>query len=161
MRVRHVIRYYCDFCPRGYFKKPSMERHEKGCTANPNRVCGLCEYAVPKLEQKPIADLIACFGPKEVWDYTSTDEAMKKLRELAQGCPGCILAGIRKSARTRCGGFLVRGEEDKKQLYLDLCREVYGVQIGNDQRLVLRIGARGGVELDLAPVHLQASAGSA
>lgn len=97
MRVRHVIRYYCDFCPRGYFKKPSMERHEKGCTANPNRVCGLCEYAVPKLEQKPIADLIACFGPKEVWDYTSTDEAMKKLRELAQGCPGCILAGIRQS----------------------------------------------------------------
>jgi len=24
------------------------------------------------------------------------------------------------------GGFLVRGEEDKRQLYLDLCREVYG-----------------------------------
>jgi hypothetical protein len=57
----------------------------------------LCEYANPSLKQKPIAELIACFGPKEEWDYCSTEESMKKLRELTEGCPGCILAAIRQS----------------------------------------------------------------
>jgi hypothetical protein len=97
MRVRHVIRYYCDFCPRGYFKKASMARHEKGCTANPSRICGLCEYAEPSLKQHPIAELVACFGPKEEWDYCSTDECMQRLRNMTEGCPGCILAAIRQS----------------------------------------------------------------
>src|ERR1700683_2010310 len=97
MRVRHVIRYYCDFCPRGYFKKPSMERHEKGCTANPKRVCGLCEYAEPPLKQRPMSDLIACLSPKIDWADVDTKEGMKRLRELTEGCPGCILAAIRQS----------------------------------------------------------------
>lgn len=96
MRTRHVIRYYCDFCPRGYFKKPSMERHEKGCTANPNRVCGLCEYAIPALKQKPIAELVAPMK-QTILAELSNDEGMAKLRELAEGCPGCILAAIRQS----------------------------------------------------------------
>ena len=91
MRIRHVIRYYCEFCPRGYFKKPSAERHEKGCTANPNRVCGLCEYAVPPLKQEPMDKLVACLS----WD--KDDYGMDDLRKLSEGCPGCILAAIRQS----------------------------------------------------------------
>ena len=74
VRTRHVIRYYCDFCPRGYFKKASMMRHEKGCTANPNRVCGLCDYAIPSLKQKPMEDLIACLSCED----DDLDSAMKK-----------------------------------------------------------------------------------
>jgi hypothetical protein len=104
MRVRHVIRYYCDFCPRGYFKKASMMRHERGCTANPNRVCGLCEYAVPSLKQKPMIELIACLsgglGPRDSppdWSNCDVDGRMRNLRALTEGCPGCILAAIRQS----------------------------------------------------------------
>jgi hypothetical protein len=98
MRIKHVIRYYCDFCPRGYFKKPSMERHERGCTANPNRVCGLCEYAEPSLKQKPIAELIDCLMEGKSSECTSDiKQGMAKLRQLTEGCPGCILAAIRQS----------------------------------------------------------------
>lgn len=96
MRVLHVIRYYCDFCSRGYFKKQSMERHEKGCTANPDRVCGLCEYAEPPLNQRSIAELVACLSGAISGDLRC-DEAMAKLREISEGCPGCILAAIRQS----------------------------------------------------------------
>ena len=91
MRVRHVIRYYCDFCPKGYFKRPSMIRHERGCTANPNRICGLCKNTEPWLEQKPMAELIACLS----WD--KDEYGMKELRQLCENCPGCILAALRQS----------------------------------------------------------------
>ncbi len=99
MRVRHVIRYYCDFCPRGYFKKPSMERHEKGCTANPDRVCGLCAYAEPPLKQRTTLDLVNCLTGGLQGDYSNIDieGRMSNLRALAEGCPGCILAAIRQS----------------------------------------------------------------
>jgi hypothetical protein len=73
-----------------------MARHEKGCTANPERVCGLCEYAEPHLKQKPIAELVACLTEVMSSDLT-IDEGMAKLRELTEGCPGCILAAIRQS----------------------------------------------------------------
>ena len=91
MRIKHVLRYYCDFCGRGYFKKPSIERHENGCTANPSRICGLCQYAEPALEQKPMVDLVRCLS----WDKDGY--GMKELRQLCEGCPGCILAAIRQS----------------------------------------------------------------
>jgi hypothetical protein len=64
-----------------------MEKHERGCTANPNRICGLCEHAVPPLKQKTTAELIACLS----WD--KDEYGMKELRELTEGCPSCILSG--------------------------------------------------------------------
>jgi hypothetical protein len=99
MRTKHVTRYYCDFCPRGYFAKRSMERHEKGCTANPGRICGLCEYAEPRLTQKPMFDLVECLTGGLQGDYSNIDieGRMRNLRSLAEGCPGCILAAIRQS----------------------------------------------------------------
>jgi hypothetical protein len=70
-----------------------MAKHERGCTMNPDRVCGLCEYAIPSLQQKPIADLVACLACED----DDLEAGMAKLRDLAQGCPGCILAAIRQS----------------------------------------------------------------
>lgn len=42
MRIKHVIRYYCDFCSKGYFRIDGISKHESRCTANPNRNCGMC-----------------------------------------------------------------------------------------------------------------------
>ena len=120
MRVRHVVRYYCDFCPRGYFKKPCMMRHEKGCTANPNRVCGLCEYAEPALRQRPIAELVACLAGAISGELT-TDEAMAKLRELTEGCPGCILAAIRQSGIVK---VLYDSEDGPPDMKFDFKKEL-------------------------------------
>jgi hypothetical protein len=91
MITKRVLRYFCDFCRRGSLRKSTTEKHERGCTANPNRICGLCEYAIPTLKQKPIADLIACLS----WD--KDNYGMADLRNLCEGCPGCILAAIRQS----------------------------------------------------------------
>lgn len=43
MRSKKVTRHYCDFCDRGFFYRPQIERHEKSCVKNPQRVCSICE----------------------------------------------------------------------------------------------------------------------
>jgi hypothetical protein len=73
-----------------------MKRHEKGCTANPDRDCGLCAEA--GLQQQPIADLIAALG--------AGDKAgVEAVRDLAEGCPACTLAAIRQSGLQRASSF--------------------------------------------------------
>lgn len=46
--------------------------------------------------QKPIADLMAAIEVK--------DKSLRKLRELADGCPVCILAALRQSKVQRWDG---------------------------------------------------------
>lgn len=76
-----------------------MVRHERGCTANPERICGLCEYATPPLKPKRTFDLVECLTGGLQGDYSNIDieGRMRNLRSLAEDCPGCILAGIRQS----------------------------------------------------------------
>jgi len=105
MRRKRVWRYYCDFCGRGGCAASHIKRHEAGCTANPNRVCGLC--ARIKIEQSPIAELISALksGPDD--DYKL---GLLALRKLAENCPACILAAIRQSGVQRPPSW--DGEED-------------------------------------------------
>ncbi len=43
MKAKKVIRYHCDFCGRGHWKKPSCLEHEERCYHNPEiRACGSC-----------------------------------------------------------------------------------------------------------------------
>ena len=88
MKKKKVWRYYCEFCKKSGCNASHMKRHEAGCTANPNRVCGLCHAA--GLSQKPINDLIAALG-------NGDKVGVETLRELADNCPTCMLAAIRQS----------------------------------------------------------------
>lgn len=113
MRTKRITRtrYYCDFCEasgllKGFWTKPRAVKHERGCTANPNRVCGLCESAIPPKQQKPIAELVACLG------LDKDEYGMKELRELCDNCPACILAAIRQSEIQRYNSEQKRGDED-------------------------------------------------
>ncbi len=108
MRTKTVKRHYCDHCGKGGFRVSSMLRHESGCTANPLRTCQFC--AMMELVQKPIEELKVAlvdavdFGDEE--NYDSVDkQAIVKLRELAQGCPACMLAAIRQSNQGGCHSF--------------------------------------------------------
>jgi hypothetical protein len=66
MRTKRVLRYYCDFCRKAGMAKYWIAKHEKGCTANPGRFCGLCEIAEDhKKPQAPIADLMACLSHRD------------------------------------------------------------------------------------------------
>jgi len=63
-----------------------MQKHESGCTANPNRVCGYCGRTRPVEE---LVRLLSSGG--DHWKA-----CMAVLREETRGCPGCILATIRQ-----------------------------------------------------------------
>lgn len=88
MKVAMRKRYYCDHCKKSGGSRVHMEKHEAGCTLNPNRKCGFCEHG--ETVTQPMPDLIAALGNGDA-------EGMAKLRELAGNCPGCILAALRQS----------------------------------------------------------------
>lgn len=82
MRKKRVWRYYCDFCDKGACRP--LTKHEEHCTKNPNRRCRMCHWA--KLKTAPIVEL-----------RFAAIEGVDSLRRVAQGCPACMLAGIRQS----------------------------------------------------------------
>ena len=75
MRMRH----YCDHCKKSTGTKPAMVKHEKGCTANPGRVCSMCALAGEV--QLPMPDLLAL-----------AHKGFKALQEACHDCPACLLA---------------------------------------------------------------------
>lgn len=100
MKTRTVKRHNCDFCGKGYFFLPAIKRHEKGCTRNPNRVCGMCEMA--QNEQKSIAELDALLIDCDMSvDYGHRDEKINEdvIRRETQGCPACILSVLRQTKK--------------------------------------------------------------
>lgn len=79
MRMHH----YCDHCKKSTGTKPAMVKHEKACTANPERVCSMCKRLGEV--QLSIPDLQAA--------YT---KGFNALREACHDCPACILATERQ-----------------------------------------------------------------
>lgn len=82
MRKKKVTRYYCDHCSKGMFKHDAMYRHESVCFKNPNRECFLC--GINGSSPPPPGEMIAALE----------SGGLKKLREITDNCPACILAGI-------------------------------------------------------------------
>lgn len=112
-------RYYCDHCKKVSGARTSMEKHEKGCTLNPGRDCGICGFL--NTGGAALVDLMAVlpdaakFKRMESWDageeyggsgeYEVVDDeglreavhaVLPKLRELTEDCPACILAALRQ-----------------------------------------------------------------
>ncbi|GER21279.1 hypothetical protein [Variovorax boronicumulans] len=79
LRMRH----YCDFCKKSTGTKPSMEKHEKACTANPARVCRMCSFA--GLAQLSMSELQVEYA-----------KGFKALQTACEGCPACMLATMRQ-----------------------------------------------------------------
>lgn len=99
-------RYYCEFCKKSGASGGHMAAHERACTANPHRECGMCREA--GIEQSPIEDLITALLCKGT-DY---EEGLKVLYEICS-CPACILATIRQSKVQK-----VAECEDEEGIYL-------------------------------------------
>jgi hypothetical protein len=116
MKITNVKRYNCDFCGKTKYSKPAMNRHERGCTKNPNRVCHVCQIAPGRLVkdwrmQKPIAELMALLpDPKAFINPNLTEDAwiqdgllrdavnaaLPELRKACENCPACIMAALRQ-----------------------------------------------------------------
>lgn len=96
MKKIYKYRYYCDFCKKSGASAGHMKKHEKSCTANPNRICGFCGFPTD------VKSLVSALGDGD-------NEGVKRLREEAEGCPACMLSAIRQSGLQRA----YVDEEDK------------------------------------------------
>lgn len=88
MRTAMRPRYYCDHCNKGNGSPSAMRRHERGCTANPQRICGMCSMLAREGGPEPAP-------PLRILLETLDTEGFKAMCELANGCPACILAALR------------------------------------------------------------------
>jgi len=103
MKRKKVWRYYCDFCGKGGCSKPHMARHEKHCTKNPDRVCGMCDFL--GLAQRPLGEILAEIPAPPTKDelhggcvsFNEPEVHIAPFRDATEGCPACILAAIRQS----------------------------------------------------------------
>lgn len=99
MKIKCVLRYYCDYCKKSKGTPQSMVHHELHCTMNPNRKCGMCEYM--QETQEPIDALKAALILPKIttiggFDGFDVENPLIKIRELTT-CPACILSAIRQS----------------------------------------------------------------
>lgn len=96
MKKFKAWRYKCDFCGKNGYSAGHMRSHETGCTANPNRVCKIHQYADLRRDRPgplPVASLVV-----ELQQHRNDeDRGISALRELAEDCPCCMLAAIRQS----------------------------------------------------------------
>ena len=76
--------YYCDFCKKNGLMAYHIKEHEKHCTANPNRECGMCD----------------CKGlqPFEIVEIKMEYEGIVKgVIFDDEDCPACFLAFVRQN----------------------------------------------------------------
>ena len=94
-------RYYCDYCKKSSGQKAAMARHEKGCTANPDRICGMCEHSGQSQADMSLLTAIIetdCvdLGENELHGGSKIDCVLAAL-ENEIDCPACVLAAIRQA----------------------------------------------------------------
>ena len=110
MRTAMRPRYYCDHCNKGNGSPSAMRRHERGCTANPQRECGMCKMLADEGMMDPAP-------PRDELVRIMDAQGFKAMCEAANDCPACILAALRTKnfkgdAETPAG---VLGPEDGRE----------------------------------------------
>lgn len=97
-----------------------MKRHEERCTMNPNRICGLCKIAgCDQPDMKDLLDALSVVDIRETRDeygvtfsIANEEEAMARLREVANDCPACILSALRQHGHPYLFSFQYKKEVD-------------------------------------------------
>lgn len=83
--------HYCEFCNKKGFQAPAMLKHERHCTMNPARECGMCAAAGVVPERIATWLVLVEHLPK----MTRT-EFESTVRGFVNGCPACLLALVRQ-----------------------------------------------------------------
>ena len=86
MKRRRVWRYSCDYCKKSNCSASAMSLHEKHCTMNPGRDCRMCNHG-------------DCYQEDMITLIFAVREGLDILREVASGCPACMLAAIRQARK--------------------------------------------------------------
>lgn len=107
MKTAMRPRYYCDHCNKGNGSPSAMRRHERGCTLNPQRICGMCAKLADEVEGVPSRDELV-----RIMDANG----FKAMCEAANNCPACILSALRtKNYFDNETGPGVAGPEDGRE----------------------------------------------
>ena len=88
MRTAMRPRYYCDHCNKGNGSPSAMKRHERGCTLNPQRVCGMCKMLAEEGGPAPAP-------PRDELVRVMDAHGFAAMCKVAGDCPACILAALR------------------------------------------------------------------
>ena len=88
MRTAMRPRYYCDHCNKGNGSPSAMRRHERGCTLNPQRVCGMCKMLADEGGPEPAP-------PRDELVRIMDADGFAAMCKAAEDCPACILAALR------------------------------------------------------------------
>lgn len=68
MKSKKVLRYYCEGCGRGFWKKKTAANHEKNCWHMPkNKTCISCKHGEYVEDGCDHPEIPGC--PSEVWSY--------------------------------------------------------------------------------------------
>ncbi len=111
MRTAMRPRYYCDHCNKGNGSPSAMRRHEKGCTANPGRVCGMCAKLAEAGGPEPAP-------PRDALVKIMDAEGFPAMCKAANDCPACILTALRtKNVCDPESGPGVSGPQDGRELW--------------------------------------------
>lgn len=94
MNAKTKTIYYCDFCRKHGLLRGPMEKHEAGCTMNPQRVCRWAfdghSNGSRVIDIAPLAEWMRSCAPLKRADIDA-------LHDEVQGCPACMLAVLRQS----------------------------------------------------------------
>jgi transcription elongation factor Elf1 len=111
MKIIRKLVYYCDHCGKRYLSRAAINKHERGCTANPKRVCGVCGNTGP-VQTEPFAQYLEPAPVSEDWQADVPgatrqvvegryDPFIAEVHDAVNGCPACMLAIIRQLRITR------------------------------------------------------------
>lgn len=89
MRTAMRPRYYCDHCKKGNGSPSAMRRHERGCTLNPHRICGMCAKLADEGGDDPAP-------PRDELRKILDAQGFPAMRKAANECPACILSVLRQ-----------------------------------------------------------------
>lgn len=97
MRSRKVTAHYCDHCNKRGFQIPAMEKHEKRCTRNIDRECGMCSFMAGR-DGHNEHDELYCSSKttRELIEMLTigSEEEVKAMRMAAGDCPACVMAAV-------------------------------------------------------------------
>jgi len=128
--------YYCDFCGKKGLSAGHMKNHEKHCTANPNRECGMCQEL--DNTQRDLPALIKKYksrytlltqGESKKVQWMGKPITIDEIKEDVENCPMCILTIFRCAGLNRYYfsqiGLTYNYKEEMAELWKDINRDKY------------------------------------
>ena len=104
MKTKTKTVYYCDYCKKHSLSGGTLAKHEKHCTANPDRICRMCgreniKAIIPKykieIKEEWFTEHNSVLGEVGVEIDKMVAKKMEELADEVDNCPACILTVIR------------------------------------------------------------------